>query len=394
MPEKTRYRRSPHLVCYWKHGTFLFHNYATRRRAGASPFACDVLNFFNDWKPVEALFEYRPDMRPEALEELVSALVAARLLHRSDDPQLPEEAAMSKLDRWNPEAGFFHSATKDVEFIDIRTAERQLQQQAREWPMPAPIKRYKGARIVNLEPPGGRTHVEKTVLARRSWRRFGKGKILSSTFGALLGLTAGVQKWVKVQGDKKKVALKTSPSGGARHPVELYTLAWGVKGLPTGLYHYAADTHALELIHPGLDSSRVPAYLPNGEYWSDACALVIFSAMYERDIWRYPYSRAYRAPLIEAGHLCQTFLLLASSYGLAPFCAMGFADSTIERDLGLDGVGESVLYVAGVGVRPPALAWAPAPVGFQVPRIESNPHLTPGSNQTRPARETRRRNPR
>jgi hypothetical protein len=69
-------------------------------------------------------------------------------------------------------------------------------------------------------------------------------------------------------------------------------------------------------------------------------------------LWKYSYARAYRAAFIEAGHLCQTFCLVATWLGLAPFCSMALADSRIERDLGLDGVSESVLYCAGVGTRP------------------------------------------
>jgi nitroreductase len=56
--------------------------------------------------------------------------------------------------------------------------------------------------------------------------------------------------------------------------------------------------------------------------------------------------------LLEAGHACQTFCLVATRLGLAPFCTMAFADSRVEADLGVDGVTESVLYAAGVG-RPP-----------------------------------------
>jgi hypothetical protein len=53
--------------------------------------------------------------------------------------------------------------------------------------------------------------------------------------------------------------------------------------------------------------------------------------------------------LLDAGHLCQTFCLVATWLGLAPFCTAAFEDSLIERDLGLDGIRESALYVAGVG---------------------------------------------
>ncbi|HET9235530.1 MAG TPA: SagB/ThcOx family dehydrogenase, partial [Candidatus Eisenbacteria bacterium] len=299
MPAAILYRRSPHLVCYWSNGQFLFHNYAFRTRTLAGPLACEVLDFFEDWKPATALFEGKPGYPPAGLSDLVISLVRARLLQRSDQPPAPEEAAMSKLDRWNPAAGFFHSATKDVKFLGIREGERQLRRQARSWPMPAPVKRYPRAPRVNLGPVDSDSPTARALLGRRSWRQFGNGKIPLQTFGTLLGLTAGVQKWLTASSGQR-VALKTSPSGGARHPIELYTLAWGIDGLPRGLYHYAADTHELELVKRGLGSSRVAEYLPHGEYWSDACAVILFSAVFERDIWRYPYSRAYRAPFIEA----------------------------------------------------------------------------------------------
>jgi hypothetical protein len=39
---------------------------------------------------------------------------------------------------------------------------------------------------------------------------------------------------------------------------------------------------------------------------------------------------------------------------------MAMADSTIDRDLGIDGVTEGVLYVAGVGKRPEGVDWKTA----------------------------------
>jgi hypothetical protein len=66
--------------------------------------------------------------------------------------------------------------------------------------------------------------------------------------------------------------------------------------------------------------------------------------------------------LLDAGHLCQTFCLLATWLDLAPFCTMALADSAIERALGIDGISESVLYAAGVGTRRPGAesgSWPP-----------------------------------
>jgi nitroreductase len=74
--------------------------------------------------------------------------------------------------------------------------------------------------------------------------------------------------------------------------------------------------------------------------------------------------------LLDAGHLCQTFLLVATSLGLAPFCTAALADSAIERDLRIDGVNESVIYACGVGVRPPGVAWAPWAETTEAPPLQ------------------------
>jgi hypothetical protein len=55
--------------------------------------------------------------------------------------------------------------------------------------------------------------------------------------------------------------------------------------------------------------------------------------------------------LLEAGHFCQTFCLVATWLGLAPFCTAALYDEKIERDLDLS-ADEAVLYAAGVGVPP------------------------------------------
>jgi SagB-type dehydrogenase family enzyme len=81
---------------------------------------------------------------------------------------------------------------------------------------------------------------------------------------------------------------------------------------------------------------------------------VFLTAVFPRARWKYRFPRAYRTVLIEAGHFCQTFCLVATSLGLAPFCTMALAESRIEKALG---VNEGVIYAAGVGKRPAGMDW-------------------------------------
>ena len=259
---------------------------------------------------------------------------------------------------WNPAAGFFHNSTKDVRFADLDTMERLGREKARAGGMPNPVKRYAGAPVSPLPDIQRTGEFPSVLLERRTWRRFARRRVDLAAFSTLVGLTGGVQSWLMAS-HGEKVAIKTSPSGGARHAIELYVLALRVEGLRRGLYHYAAASHALELMSSKVTPQTVERYLPTQWWFKSASAIVFFAAVFPRELWRYTHPRAYRAVLIEAGHLCQTFCLTATWLGLAPFSTMALADSRIEKDLDLDGVTESVLYAAGVGTRPPGVQWTP-----------------------------------
>lgn len=356
-----RFRRSPHLVCYWKKGRLIFENYATATRVAAEPVVCDLLTFFDRWRPLDALWSRMRDYDPASLRRTVRDLLRHSLLEQSGRPVQPTEQAMQTWEKWNPAAGFFHFSTKDVPYAsDFEAVARAHRRRAREQPIPEPVKRYPQARRVWLPKPRSDGEFPRVLLARRTWRNFSRSSIPLSVLGSLLGLTWGVQRWVRVP-VFGPVPLKTSPSGGARHPIEVYVLARRVAGLPRGLYHYAADAHCLERLPSRANPQRITRYLPTQWWYNSAAALMLMTAVFPRTQWKYRFSRAYRAVLIEAGHLCQTFCLVATWLGLAPFCSMALADSRIERDLGLDGVTESVLYAAGVGARPPGVKWSPWP---------------------------------
>ena len=149
-----------------------------------------------------------------------------------------------------------------------------------------------------------------------------------------------------------KLPYKTSPSGGARHPVEVYLMALRVKGLSKGIYHYQAKDHRLAKISGKASARMASDYCAGQPYFGEAAALFIMTAVFGRTMWKYGRGRAYRVVLLETGHLGQTFCLTATRLGLAPFSTAALKDSMIEKDLGIDGISESVLYVTGVGVPP------------------------------------------
>lgn len=357
-----RFRRSPHLVGYWTAGGPILENYATRRRAPGAPFVHAVLDVFDRWRPLAAAAKALPEAKPSLVRQIVETLVDLTLLQRSDRPAAGVEAGLRGWLPWGAAAGFFHAATRDVLYeSDLGVIARRARAKARREPMPPAVKRYRGASTIALPAMrAGDDAFSKVLQHRRTWRRFGRTPASLADLADVLGLTFGVQRWIDLPG-VGKVALKSSPSGGARHPIECYVVALRVAGLPRGIYHYRPDTHRLERLRTGATPADVRRLLPSQPWYSGASVVVLMTAVFARTQWRYPTGRAYRVILAEAGHLCQTFCLTASWRGLAPFCTMALADSRIERHLGIDGVSEAVLYAAGFGTRPSGVSWAPWP---------------------------------
>lgn len=360
MSARVLFRRSRYLVSYWAGDRLLFENYATGSRAAAAPEVLALLHSFSRWRSADSVLRELRHLDRASLRRAIRSLERYSFLRRSTSAEPRLERALRGWSTWLPAAGWFHLSTKDIAYRDPEDFERHLKDKAQNQPPPAKRKRYRDARQFALPPPIADGDFPKVLLERRTWRQFSPRPVPLPALSTVLHLTWGIQRWIDVPG-VERVPLKTSPSGGARHPIEAYVLARRVEGLPRGLFHYAADAHKLELLKSGATRRHVRAYLPQQWWYADAAALLIMTAVFSREQWRYETPRAYRAVLIEAGHLCQTFYLVATWLGLAPFCTLALADSLIERDLGIDGIGESVLYIAGVGTRPAGVDWAPFP---------------------------------
>jgi SagB-type dehydrogenase family enzyme len=348
-------RRSPFLVSYWLGERLFIENYLTRKKIGASLETAGLLDFFSGWRHEHAAFHRWPEYTRKSLRHAIRRLVQESFLQRStvrNPRQDPREKALHDWKAWNPAAGFFHMQTKDsyteeISSQEIRWAEELLQNGR----APASAKKYPDARIIPLPREKYMGEFPRVLRERRTWRKFGRQPIRKGIVSKLLNLSFGVHGWLRIP-EGRRFAQKTSPSGGALHPVEAYLLSRNVHGIPPGIYHYDAAGHRLQSIRRGASTAELQRLLA-GQWWFSEAAFVVFlTAVFRRTQWKYDYPRAYRAVLAEAGHLCQTFCLTATWLGMAPFCTMAFADSLIEQRLKIDGISESVLYAMGAGAKP------------------------------------------
>jgi SagB-type dehydrogenase family enzyme len=337
-----RYRVSPNLVAHWRGGSLVVVNFATKMEVRAVPLVAQVLSTLGDWRTAADLARVLDQPGTErALQPLVDALVEASIVHQDNVAPDPSEALAQSWGTWNPAAGYFHAMTTGVTYLENNLPDRA----SAVVPCDRPVVSRPG-RLTSLRQPDTSDQFPTVLLNRRTWRSLAKGSVPLQQVSALLWLTFGVQAWLHTDRGER-LALKTSPSGGARHPIEALVFAKHVKGLRSGLYRYDAVRHAL--ISVGPPPTRVRDYLPR-QYWYERAALTVFlAARFGETRARYNYPRAYRAVLIEAGHLSQTFCLTATWLGLAPFCTLALDDRRINTDFGLDGVSRAVVYAAGIG---------------------------------------------
>jgi len=379
-PSSARLRRATSLVSYWRDSKLIFENYRTGVLISANPLIASLLHSLTNWQTPARVCRRVPEFTSSSVRSTVRRLTRLGFLVREGSAGARDDAKLQKSwASWLPAAGLLHFTTKDLPYVsDLTESRRALLVHARREPAPPELKKYSRAARVQLPYPNTKGEFPQVLVARRTWREFSDRSLDLEDLSTLLWLTCGVQYWVKLPGSIGRVALKTSPSAGARHPLEAYVAALRVRGLPKGLYHYSADKHVLELLRKGCTAQEFGSYLAGQSWYGSAGALMFMTAMFERSQWKYPDPGAYRTVILDAGHMCQTFCVTATWLGLAPFCTMALSESKVEKAFGLDGILESPVYAAGVGTRPLTKKWAPWPEpGVQLSKTRNFPFGRP-----------------
>jgi SagB-type dehydrogenase family enzyme len=250
-------------------------------------------------------------------------------------------------------AAYYHFASRDVVYATEPLA--KMSAAASRFAVsasPSLFKDYSDLRFTRLPTNFGRyarMSLGRSLRKRRTIREFADRSVLFSVFASLIRNTFGMMGVVD-GGVFGRLLAKTSPSAGARHPIEAYVIAWKVRGLKPGLYHYSVRRNLLEELRQG-DLRQEAVRAAAGQRWiGDAAFVVVLTAVADRVFWKYSTPESYRLFLLDAGHLAQTFCLLAAAAGLGPFTTAAIQESLIEKLLGIDGVREFPVYLCGAGM--------------------------------------------
>ena len=347
-----RFVRSQNIVLHWEEDQLILEEFGRRERSVATPLLVLVLDAFSRARSARAVASALKDLGRKAVLDIIGELREQGFLVPETNKGRKSDVAAAWFGSFA--AAYYHFSTRDVVYSEnpFEWIERSGQRMA-STRCPPVFKDYRHARFRPMpsRPPRNGS-LEKALRDRRTtrefleksipWRRF--TEIIGGTFGMTGSLDAGIL---------GKLLAKTSPSAGARHPIESYVLAWNISGLEPGLYHYSVRRGGLELLRAG-DFRKGAVRAASGQEWvAKAAFLCVLTVLVNRVFWKYSSSDAYRLFFLDAGHIAQTFCLLATAAGLGAFTTAAIQETFLERFLGINGIDEFPIYLCGAGVPDP-----------------------------------------
>jgi len=210
---------------------------------------------------------------------------------------------------------------------------------------PSLYKGYPEAQKIKLSyfEPAQAASLDRTLKQRESVRDFQTRLISKDQLSYLLWASIGIQRI------EDRYEFRTALSAGALYPIETYVVANNVSELEAGVYHCSVKAHQLEQLKQGDFRRQIARAALSQGMLATAAAVFIWSAIFERCKWKYG-QQAYRYIYLDAGHIAENLALAAVSLNLGG-CEVGaLYDDLDNAILDIDGIEESVLCMAVVGV--------------------------------------------
>ena len=339
---------------FWDDGQLVWDDYLRQRQHALTAESEVLLRWFATWRELETARE----LGDRALAVARRLVEAGILVVEGSAEHDEQERLLARWRAWGSSARHFHFAVRTpagTGYLPYADDVAHMRERAREEPPPPIAKCSPDRPLVML--PGGEGTSETggwrrpassrrcATAARRADSR--PSHWSSRSWPPSCGSPGGSSTRSLTAGGP--AVLKTSPSAGAWHPVEIYVEARRVAGLAPGVYHFAPTRGGLEdLGRPPLGATAGAAL--GGQPWlADAPALILYTGVVQRAQWRYRSARAYRDVLIGFGHVSQTLLLTASAMGLGAVFATAVCDEDLERLVGADPSGGSAPGRGGIG---------------------------------------------
>ena len=143
-------------------------------------------------------------------------------------------------------------------------------------------------------------------------------------------------------------ARRTYPSGGALYPIETLVYPLHVDNIDPGFYYYQVLPNRLLPVASMLPLEALVELLGDHPIEEASCLMLFFMDFARPSLGKYG-EKAYRLALLEAGHIVQNVLLVATGLGLAGLPLCGFYDEELSLRANLAYPYEAIVYVLVLG---------------------------------------------
>lgn len=263
-----------------------------------------------------------------------------------DDPAIMRHDAWARFG-W-AEASVYHEATRDYPFVKMDESDAFTTDEAR---MIEYVAAGRPPSIYQTRPHTSSIELRRAVEADgspaarlasfdASQRRGLEG------LGFLFDFCFGVRdvEPFNVQGDFLR---KTIPSGGARHPTEVFFAAFAGAPVPPGVYHYNVEHHRLDCVNPGDQFAEFEdaTFDLFQKYDDPPFGLIVFTSVVERAMWRYRDARSARAIFVDVGHALMAYRGITNALGIHVYTYQKARDAMLCTLLRIDPKAQPPLFV-------------------------------------------------
>lgn len=195
--------------------------------------------------------------------------------------------------------------------------------------------------------------LQHALLTRKTCRTFTGDPISLDTISTILYLCLGHLKERLSTIDESIAegleARRSSPSSGGLNACEGFVYVKNIEGLKPGIYAYNASEHTLSVVDQEINHT-LGTVLSGQHFINDLPVGLFITCRFDKLWWKYEHSRAYRMAYVEAGHISQTFQLVATALGLSTWLTGALTDHQVESLLRIEENNpEQAIFFVGCG---------------------------------------------
>ncbi|MGC8230916.1 SagB/ThcOx family dehydrogenase [Pseudobacillus badius] len=204
-------------------------------------------------------------------------------------------------------------------------------------------KRFDDLPLISLpDPLNSNVTLDEVIENRRSIGRFQGSSVSLEQLSTVLQKSYGLVE--RPEGPRRPI-----PSGGALYPLDLFVIVNKVDALEKGIYHFDPYRKGLTKLGEYSEQGFMEIMLQEESVQGFSFSVVV-SASFWRSRFKYGH-RSYRFVFLEAGHVMQNMILLATALNINSRPYGGFIDDELMKMIGgYNGVDDAPIYTLVAGI--------------------------------------------